>query len=330
MRKAVNIMKMMILTNNLERASFRQRIGVYLKKIESTGIVFDVQKIPSGFFKRLGLYRKCKEYDLVFLQKKRISYIDGFFLRRNSKKIVYDFDDAVMYRDDVIFRPSDKRLRDFERTVKLADTVIAGNFYLAEHALKYNKNIKTLPTGLDIDNYDLPKPTSDGKIRLVWIGSTSTLKYLDELRPVLEEIGKKYPNVILRIICDSFFDLKNMMVEKREWSLNGQYLGLVSADIGLAPLPDTPFTRGKCGFKILQYSAAGLCTVTSDVGVNGEIVEDGVSGFVVKDANGWISRISQLIEDSALRAKMGNQAKCKVQKFDINVLVEKFIEILKI
>jgi hypothetical protein len=111
----------------------------------------------------------------------------------------------------------------FRRTIKLADTVIAGNSYLAEHAKKFNNNVHILPTGLDTNQYSVENPpTTDGKTRLVWIGSKSTLKYLAEIKPALENVGAKYPNVVLRIICDDFFDLKNMEVEKCPWPLQNQ------------------------------------------------------------------------------------------------------------
>lgn len=111
----------------------------------------------------------------------------------------------------------------FRRTAKLADMIIAGNYYLAELAQRFNDNIKVLPTGLDTKAYNLSiKPEDDGKIRLVWTGSKSTLKYLMEIKAVLEEVGARFPNVVLRIICDDFFDLKNMEVEKLHWSLENQ------------------------------------------------------------------------------------------------------------
>ena len=218
------------------------------------------------------------EFDGVFLQKKGLNPFDAFWLRKYSKKIIYDFDDAIMYSPKTPERYSLSHFRRFRRTAKLADMVIAGNSYLAEHARKFNSNVEILPTGLDVKAYKSgTKSKNDDKIRLVWIGSQSTLKYLAEIKPTLEEIGSRFDNVILRIICDNFIDLRKMPVEKCPWSEQTQVIDLATSDIGLAPLPDNRFTRGKCGFKVLQYAAAGLPVVASPVGVNTEYISDGIT-----------------------------------------------------
>jgi len=157
----------------------------------------------------------------------------------------------------------------FQRTVKLADMVIAGNSYLAKHARKFNPNVEVFPTGLDTHAYELKaEPTNDAKLRLVWIGSSSTLKYLAGIKPALEEIGSRFDDVVLRIICDDFFDLQKMEVEKCQWSLQKQAVDLATSHIGLAPLPDNKFTQSRFCFKILQYAAVGLPVVASPVGAN--------------------------------------------------------------
>jgi glycosyltransferase involved in cell wall biosynthesis len=172
------------------------------------------------------------------------------------------------------------------------------------------------------------KPASDGKIRLVWIGSKSTLRYLAEIKPALEEISSRFDNVVLRIISDEFLDLQNIPVEKHPWSLETQVTDLVTSDIGLAPLPDNRFTRGKCAFKILQYAAAGLPVVASLVGVNSMFVRDGVTGFVVTDLNEWSDRIAKLITDSGLRQTMGRVNQSMVQSYDISVLGKCFVNMI--
>jgi glycosyltransferase involved in cell wall biosynthesis len=163
-------------------------------------------------------------------------------------------------------------------------------------------------------------PRNDNKIHLVWIGSKSTLRYLAEIKPVLEEIGSRFDNVVLRIICDHFFDLHNMQVEKCEWSIKTQIPDLITSDIGLAPLPDNRFTRGKCGFKILQYAAASLPIVTSPVGVNLEYVRDGITGFQVSSFPEWIDKITELIRNAELRKQMGTAARSNVEKYDIDII----------
>lgn len=322
MRKSVK-MKLLVLTYNLARASFRQRIGSYVDILRTNGINCEVVHYPRGSLARRKILKRSAEFDAVYLHKKTLNFLDTLWLRRYARKVIYDFDDAIMYYDAHPERkPSHrKHTKPFERTVKLANMVIAGNSYLAELAEEFNPNVEILPTGLDINTYRCQvEPKNDDKIRLVWIGSKSTLGHLAEIKPALEEIGSVFDNVVLRIICDEFFDLHNMQVEKRYWSLETQALDLVTSDIGLAPLPDNRFTRGKCGFKILQYAAAGLPLVVSPVGVNAEYVQEKINGFLVKSSSDWIDKISLLIKEPKLRKRMGEAARADVQRFDSHLI----------
>jgi len=314
-------MKLLVLTNNPSRPSFRQRIEIHLNALRRDGIDCEVTKFPSGELVRLRLFRRVAAFDAVFLQKKCLNFFDAICLRRYSREIIYDFDDAIMYSPEIPESDTTSHFRLFQRTVRLADMVIAGNSYLAEHARKFNPNVEILPTGLDTSSYKLwADLKNDGKIRLVWIGSSSTLKYLADIKPAFEEIGERFNNVILRIICDEFFDLQNLPVEKRLWSQDTESLDLATSDIGLAPLPDNRFTRGKCGFKILQYACAGLPVIASPVGTNSDYVHDNVTGFLATDTRQWVDRITQLIENPQLREKMGQEGRAFVQKFDVSVI----------
>lgn len=321
-------MKLLILTNNPNRASFRQRVEVYLSKLQEGGVFAKVTKLPTSELERLKVFKRASQFDGVLLQKKCLNLFDAICLRRYSRKIIYDFDDAVMYSPTTPESNRSSHFRLFRRTTKLADMVIAGNLYLAEHARRFNPNVEILPTGLDTSNYKLrAKLKNDGKTRLVWIGSSSTLKYLAEIKPALEKIGARFDNVVLRIIADDFFDLQNMDVEEFRWSPEKQVADLATSDVGLAPLPNNRFTRGKCGFKILQYAAAGLAVVTSAVGINAEYVCDGVTGFHAVNASQWIDKISELIENAELRRTMGRQGEANVKKFDINVIGKHFLDL---
>lgn len=322
-------MNLLIVTNNPERASFSQRIEIYLDTLSKNGINCEVAQLPSSYLARQKLFKKAVDFDGVFLQKKCLNFFDAFWLRRYSKKLIYDFDDAVMYSPKAPQRNSPSHFRPFRRTVKLADLVIAGNSYLAEHAKRFNTNVQILPTGLDISAYKVhTNPKNDGNIRLVWIGSRSTLKYLVGIEPALEEIRTRFDNVILRIICDEFFELQNLPVEKRSWSKETQVVDLATSDIGLAPLPDNRFTRGKCGFKVLQYAAVGLPVIASPVGVNSEYVRDGVTGFVVTGLSEWSDRLVRLLKNPTLRGKMGAVGRKSIRNFDIAVMGKQLCALL--
>ncbi len=322
-------MKLLVITNNPDRASFRYRVKAYLEIMRNSGIQCRVMRFPSRQLARWELLGQAGDFDAVFLHKKRLNIIDGYRLRRCARKIIYDFDDAVMYSDRGPDRPTRKRQRSFARTVEKADMVIAGNAYLADHAGVFNENVVVLPTGLNLADYSQsPHGSDEGIIRLVWIGSKSTLGYLIGIRSVLEEIGSRLDNVVLRIICDAFFDLNNMPVEKRPWSEQTQFDDLAAGHIGLAPLPDDKFTRGKCGFKILQYQAAGLPVVASGVGVNAEYVRDGVCGFLAKDNGDWVEKLLRLINDEQLRRQMADAGLKAVQQFDVGVIGRKLCHLI--
>jgi len=323
-------MNLLIISNNPSRASFRQRIKIYLEILRCNSINCEIAKLPSEKSARLGLFKQATNFDCVFLQKKCLNFFDALCLRKYSKKIIYDLDDAIMYSPKKPGSDRSSHFRLFRRTAKLADVVIAGNSYLAEHAQRFNTNVKMLPTGLDTKAYKVEtKPKIDDKIRLVWIGSKSTLCYLMEIKPALEEIGSQFDNVVLRIICDDFFGLKNMEVEKRLWSLEMQNFDLATSDIGLAPLPDNRFTRGKCGFKSLQYAAAGLPTIASPVGVNSDYIHDGITGFLATGASQWTDKIETMAKNMELRKRMGQAGRDKVQNFDISVIGKQLVELIK-
>jgi glycosyltransferase involved in cell wall biosynthesis len=322
-------MKLLIITNNPDRASFRQRIAVYLDTLRASGIDCRVEQLPQWIISRRRLFMQAKDFDAVFLHKKILNPFDAYYLKKYANKIIYDFDDAVMFDDKQPQKPHHKRQTSFRRTATLANLVIAGNVYLAEHAGRFNPNVEILPTGLDTKAYKTAaQKAGDGKIRLVWIGSRPTLPHLKQISPALEEIGSCFNNVVLKIISDEFFDLQNIPVEKKPWSLETEAAELVSSDIGLAPLTDNNFTKGKCGFKILQYQAAGLPVIASPVGVNTELVRDSVNGYHAAAVTDWAEKLSALIKDTSLRTRMGQLAIQTVSSFDLDAIGPRLVTLI--
>jgi glycosyltransferase involved in cell wall biosynthesis len=291
-------------------------------------VYLETVKLPKSEFQRLSLFKKTAHFDAVLLQKKTLNAIDSFLLRKYAKKIIYDFDDAVMFSPNKPQVTSRSHLKPFIRTAKMVNLIIAGNSYLAEQAQKYNRNVVIIPTGLDIKPYDITPDRDDNLVRLVWIGSKSTLKYLLTLKPALERIGREFDNVVLRIICDDFFDLENMPVEKCPWSLETQATHLAQSDIGLAPLTDNKFTRGKCGFKIIQYLATSLPTVASPVGANADIIQDSDNGLLATTDDQWFHALTKLITNKNLRQTLGAKAKQNAKTFDINKISQKLATLL--
>jgi len=323
-------MRVLIITNNPNRASFRQRIGAYLDTFAAEGILAEVALLPKGFLARRRLFRQAADFDGVFLHKKKLNWHDAWQLRRYSKKIIYNFDDAIMYSDVRPGRYSRAHAVPFRRTVQLADMVITGSAYLAERARPFNTNVHVLPLGLNVQDYGLdPLPPSDSTTRLVWIGSATTLDYLERIRPVLERVVAAHDKVVIRIVGDVFPSWKNIVTEEIQWSPEARRVKLATSDIGLAPLPDDPFTQGKCSFKVLEYSASGLPVVASPVGTNTDYVLEGATGFLVRTEDEWVDRLTRLIHDPALRAQMGRRGRSHAAEHDVSVIGNRFVNLVR-
>jgi len=322
-------MRLLILTNNPERASFRQRVGVYLDLFAHHGIEHEVAVLPKGFFARRRLFRRGGDFDGVFLHKKTLTSLDIGCLRRHSRKLIYNFDDAVMYSDKRPGVHSRTHASRFRRTVQQADLVIVGSRYLGDLARPFNANVRVLPLGLDLRDYGVDSlPAPDGKLRLVWIGSESTVAYLETLWPALDRIMARFGHVVLRVIGDAFPAWPDLPMEQVPWSPQSRRTMLATSDIGLAPLPDNPFTRGKCSFKVLEYSASGLPVVASPVGTNAEYVRDGVTGFLATTMDDWVDKITQLTENPERRRSMGRAGAELARRFDVRVIGEELCSLI--
>ncbi|MFZ5766430.1 MAG: glycosyltransferase family 4 protein [Thermodesulfobacteriota bacterium] len=310
-------MKVLFLVPRLDKASTRYRVLHYLPALKENGIDCEIRELSRRTRNPLAVMKQARRADVVVIQKKLLSRIELFFLRQASRRLVYDFDDAVMFKDGPASTSQLARQGNrFIRTVSQVDLVLAGNSYLADLARPYQKNVHILPTPLDMERYTAkpPKETAGNNVILGWIGSKGTLKYLADLIPALERLGKKHPDIVLKIVADAFFDLKNMEVIKKYWTAAAEIDDLHSFDIGIMPLTDDVWTRGKCGFKLLQCMAAGLPVVCSPVGMNREIVTDGVEGFWAQTAEEWVDRIGALATSHDLGREMGKKGRDKVRR----------------
>lgn len=325
-------MKIAFLVTRTDKPSARYRVLQFIPLLSRNGYRSDVIIIPSNFWDRLKIFRNMKNYDIVFLQKKLLSFFDWSILRKYSKKILYDFDDAVMFSDSNKGNfKSRKRARYFKRVARNADMVICGNNYLKSFSLNENPRTYVIPTSIDMNRYT-EKPSSyrsSDAIILGWIGSSATLFYLERMKNVWDTIFELFPNTQLKIVADRFFECTKMPVIKKRWEYKEEVDDLLTFDIGLMPLTDDPWSRGKCGFKLLQYMAVGIPAVCSPVGFNKEIVSDGINGFFAESERSWIEKISMLIQNQGLRYEVGKKARAEVRdKFSVQVNGTKLIELL--
>jgi len=325
--------RLLILCRHPAKPSFRYRVGAFLDALKARGIEAEVDELDESFLRRRRRLRRAAAFDGVWLQKKTLTFWDALALRRRKKRLIYDFDDAIMYKTDPEESDPDAiRFRRFRRTVRMADLVIAGNSLLARHAHDAGApNVVVIPTGLDIRLYT-PKQAhrTGGPLRLVWIGSKSTLKQVQPFVHIFEAIGRKAPGTILRVIADAGLQARHITVENLPWSSETEGRLIAESDIGIAPLPDTPFTRGKCAFKIVQYMAAALPVIASPVGVNADYVGAGQNGFCATDQAGWLEAFDRLAGDAALRESMGRAGRLRVeQELNLAVLAPKVCDAIE-
>jgi glycosyltransferase involved in cell wall biosynthesis len=306
--------RILVITSNLQQASYRVRIAALIEPLRARGFELDVHVRPKKWFARRALLRTAGAYHAVILQRKLLDEFDAGLLRRCARKVFYDVDDAVMIHPGQVGWWS--RLRTtlrFVATARNVHHVVAGNAYLAEIFRKRGPATTVIPTVVDPARYEVKAHTAMDTPRLVWIGSRSTLPYLRELVPTLERAAREVPGLRLLTIADATVETSAIPVEHVTWSAEGEAAALVRGDIGIAPTPCDPWTLGKCGFKIVQYMAAGLPVIASPIGANAEIVRDGETGYLPKTVDDWPALIAKLAGDASLRARMGEAGRRRVE-----------------
>lgn len=318
-------------------ASTRQRFVQAIPYLAKEGITIDIEplfdneylealfsknkrspfKILDAYRARLGAMLRAGEYDFVWVHCELLPYFPGWMdalIHCAKKPVIYDFDDAIFHQYDqhpnaLVRRLLGNKLAPLLKRSKLA---FCGNAYLEHYARRYCNHTEVIPTTVDIDTYvpAPPKPISQKPV-LGWIGSPSTWNYCRPLQSVFSGFVKAGKLDVLIIGAGS--TAKHGNFEFRDWSERREVEDIRHMDIGMMPIPDKPWARGKCGYKLIQYMACGLPVIASPVGVNSVIVEHGVNGFLASTEAEWQSAIEQLIADPALRHCMGQAGREKVE-----------------
>jgi glycosyltransferase involved in cell wall biosynthesis len=266
--------------------------------------------ISKAFVRRLSTVRKLKSYDLVYVFREAALFGPPIFERmvqRSKVPLVFDFDDAIFvrYRSPANGWLSLLKAPGKTGTIcKLASHVIVGNNYLAEYARTFNKNVTVVPTTIDTDTYRVRSVRETATPVIGWTGSYSTVQHLELLRNVLSELAES-ERFRLRVIGPSSYSLEGVEVEVVPWRSQTEAQDLAEADIGVMPLPDDPWSRGKCGCKALQYMGLGIPAVCSPVGMNTELISDGGNGFLANSAEEWKNKLTLLLRSPQLRRKLG-------------------------
>ncbi|MDB5352430.1 MAG: glycosyltransferase [Planctomycetota bacterium] len=313
-------MKALALVEASDHVCARYRVSAFEPALDAAGWSLTVDGLAAGPIARVRQLRGAAGYDAVLLQRKLLPGWQAAILRRSTRRLLFDFDDAVLYRDSYDSRGphSRRRAARFSRIVRAADLVLAGNDFLAECAAIHGArtdHIRVVPTCIATDRYRSKDETSsrDPMVRLVWIGSSSTMQGIERQRPLLERLGREFPNLRLRLISDRFPRFDPLPVESVPWSQQGEAIAIAGGDIGISWVPDDLWSRGKCGLKVLQYGAAGLPTVANPVGVHSRMIAEGQSGFLPSTEEEWVEAIRMLSADPELRRRLGRAARAKVE-----------------
>ena len=248
-------------------------------------------------------------------------------------KLVLDYDDALFHQYDTHRNPWVRRLlgNKISHVMRQATTVVAGNDYLAAYASRAGaSSVEVIPTVIDLALYPLKDSEIDTKAFIIgWIGSPSTARYLKEIAPALAELCKG-GRARVCLIGTGPIDLPKVPVEVIAWNENTEVDEIRHFDVGIMPLPDEPWARGKCGFKLIQYMACGLPVVASPIGVNSEIVDNGVNGYLATTTDEWVTALESLMADAELRRQMGAAGRKRIEeKYCLAVTAPRFVEILK-
>ncbi|MBV8488446.1 MAG: glycosyltransferase family 4 protein, partial [Planctomycetaceae bacterium] len=229
---------------------------------------------------------------------------------------------------------SARREKRFGAVVRVADAVIAGNDFLADCAMRAGapaSRVCTIPTCVDSALYPEAAPNravgqSVSHVELVWIGSSSTLKGLEQEQPLWDRLGREIPGLRLRVICDRFPKFETLPVVPVPWAQEWEAHDLAAGQIGISYLPDDLWSRGKCGLKVLQYQAARLPVVANPVGTQAEMIEPGRTGFLPATADQWVEAVRALVSDPGLRQRMGRLARQHVESaFSVGAWSEAFV-----
>lgn len=323
-------------TYDPEVPSFRHRLRHLIPRLEARGWRCRVVRAPRGrYFLRLWARRtELREASLVVLAKVRLGLGEGGLLRRLTRRVAFDFDDALfLRRPRRPGAPPDRswmRWRKFTSTCQACDLVLAGNDFLAAAARPWSRRVAVLPTPVGLERYRETPPADRRGNTVVWIGRPENLVYLEPLRPIFADLARRVPDFQLRVVCSDFPDWPEVPLQRVRWSQETEVEQLVSADVGIMPLTDDDWARGKCAFKLLQYMAAGLPTVASPVGENREVVVDGETGFLASDSETWSLRLGELLAASELRAAFGAAGRRRVrERYDRRVIGPRAVELIE-
>ena len=300
--------------------------GHFLKKVLG---------LTKGYLRRLLVLFRVGKYEYVFIHREVAPIgppvFEWLISKVWKKKIIYDFDDAIWISnssDNNRFFSPLKWYSNAFRICKWSYKVSAGNQFLADSVAGHNMNVVVNPTTIDTGKHHRYLTDHSNEIPVIgWTGSHSTVKYLDLIFPLLEQLRQEL-DFRLVIISDEQPVHYRHLFEFKPWNKTREIEDLMQFNIGIMPLTKDPWSEGKCGFKALQYMSLGIPALVSPVGVNENIVDEGINGFICRNNSEWADRIRQLVEDRKTCLKMGKAARLKVvQEYSVEANTANFLNL---
>jgi glycosyltransferase involved in cell wall biosynthesis len=332
-------MKILFILKSLTAPSARIRCLNFFPYLEKTGFQPSAEVLPKKPLQRIKFFNTLNQYDIVLLQKKLLNPFELLILRKKSEILIFDFDDAIYHRDaacslelkDYVHKGREKK---FFRTLSKADLIIAANKELAKKAVSNINSAKivTLPSPVFVDaeniqikaDYRLSSP-----VVLGWVGSKINLRYLYHIKDVFYEL-KKYIDFELRLVSNDELNLPGINVNLIQWNAETEYDEIKEFDIGIMPLSDEPYSRGKSAYKLLQYMTAGVPSVCSNVGMNEDLAMQNKYCLGANTNKEFAQQILKLIDDAEMRKRIGeNAARLIREQYSYEVIAEKLIKNLQ-
>lgn len=327
----------------LEKEGFETELIPFLSEKDWAPLYKDGSFIRKGwsmirsFWKRFFLLFKLKKYDYIFIHREASMIgppiFEWIIAKVLIRKFIYDFDDAIWLPNYSQSNAKFHRLKAYGKVRKItkwADQITVGNAYLKEFASEYNDNITVIPTTIDLDNVHNGKTDQNKKPLIIgWTGSHTTMDYLPLLLPTLKELRKEF-EFKFRVISNHPPKLDFEDIEYVQWNRETEIDDLKEIHIGVMPLEDNEWAKGKCGFKGLQYMSLHIPSVMSAVGVNPEIVDHKTNGWLCADIEDWKDALRTLIQDKELREKLGNGGyKTVKERYSVEANAPKYFDLFK-
>lgn len=343
-------MRVLFVVSGTERvAATRYRVCQYLPHLAQEGISYCVFSITSDmvtrlairspefgeaarlayytlafiekFFRFWAVFFLARRFDIIFLQRATFPFGLAKLLPMTGKKVIFDIDDAIFMPDSPKQNPlalfkAFIRERELKDILTISDSVIVENKYIKSYVSKFCKKVYKIPGPIDTERY-YARPKTGGAAReivLGWIGSPATTAYLHLLDNVFLNVLARFDNIRVVLVGTGNYLFTDRRVKKVSWSYGREVEYLNGFDIGLMPMPDDEWSRGKLGCKMLQYMAMGVPSVVSYTTTNAELIRSGENGFLVKTEEDWIKRLSELISDEGLRERIGSAGRRTIEE----------------